>query len=172
MNRARRLTTVLVVGLSLLGAWAATAFEALTVKPVSIQDGDSFVARAGDGELLRIRIAGIDAPEKGQPYADVARQHLHDLIDGQTLRIEVIKDDPYGRKVANVYVGERDIGLEQLDAGLAWHFKRYAADQQGPQRRAYARAEQRARDDRVGMWREANPVEPWRYRRTERSQGR
>ena len=163
---------MLVVGLSLLGASAATAFEALTVKPVSIQDGDSFVARAGDGELLRIRIAGIDAPEKGQPYADVARQHLNDLIDGQTLHVEVIKDDPSGRKVANVYVDDRDIGLAQIEAGLAWHFKRYAADQRAPQRRAYARAEQRARDDRVGMWREPHLVEPWRYRRMERSQGR
>ena len=160
---------MLVGGLVLLGASAAAAFDALTVKLVSIQDGDSFIARARDGELLRIRIAGIDAPEKGQPYADVARQHLHDLIDGQTLRIEPIKDDPYGRKVANVYVDERDVGLAQIEAGLAWHFKRFAADQSAQQRRAYARAEQRARDERIGMWREANLVEPWRYRR---SQGR
>ena len=64
--------------------------------------------------------------------------------------------------------GEADVGLALLEAGLAWHFKRYAAEQAAPQRQRYAAAEQRARDDGIGMWREAGLVEPWRFRAQQR----
>jgi endonuclease YncB( thermonuclease family) len=135
---------------------------------IRVQDGDSFLLRGADGARRRIRIAGIDAPEKGQPYAETAGDHLATLLADRPLRLAVIKTDPFGRLVAEVWNGEADVGLALLEAGLAWHFKRYAAEQAAPQRQRYAAAEQRARDDGIGMWREAGLVEPWRFRAQQR----
>ena len=60
--------------------------------------------------------------------------------------------------------GERDVGLAQIEAGLAWHFRRYAAEQPAARRQAFEQAEQRARRRRAGLWQDATPVAPWQYR--------
>ncbi len=131
-------------------------------------DGDSFVLLAADGRRLQVRISGIDAPEKGQAFADRSRRHLSELLVQQDLLITPIKTDVYGRVVAVVSAGEQDIGLAQLRAGLAWHFLRYARDQSVEQRQAYARAEAAAREAGVGLWRDREPLEPWRFREKQR----
>lgn len=135
-----------------------------------VQDGDSFSVRTEDGRRLRIRVSGIDAPERRQPWSDASRRHLADLLRAGRVRIDPIKQDRFGRTVARVRVtdpdggGERDVGLEQIRAGLAWHFARYASDQGAEEARRYARAEREARAQRVGLWQEASPEAPWAWR--------
>lgn len=135
---------------------------------IAVQDGDSFILRTGDGRKLRIRIEGIDAPEKGQPFADVSRRHLAGLLRARSLRLEVRKIDRYGRRVARVHDGDTDVALAQLQAGLAWFYRRYQSEQEPTARRAYARAEARAREAGAGLWRDAAPLPPWEQRRRKR----
>lgn len=146
----------------------ARAETVLEGESIAVQDGDSFILRTGDGRKLRIRIEGIDAPEKGQAFADVSRRHLAGLLRGRSLRLEVRKLDRYGRRVARVHAGETDVGLAQLQAGLAWFYRRYQSEQEPTVRRAYARAEARARDAGLGLWREEAPLPPWEQRRLAR----
>lgn len=147
----------------------AAADTVLFGESISVQDGDSFVLRTGDGRKLRIRIEGIDAPEKGQPFADVSRRHLARLLRDRPLRLEVRKVDRYGRQVARVADGDTDVGLAQLQAGLAWFYRRYQAEQRPAERRAYAQAEARAREAGLGLWREEAPLPPWEHRQRQRA---
>lgn len=133
-----------------------------------VYDGDSFRLRTTDGRKLGVRIAGIDAPERTQPFANVSRRALRDAIDDRDVRIEAIKVDPYGRAVARVFVGGRDIGLEQIDDGLAWHFARYDADLRPAERERYANAQVDAMSRRAGLWQDNDPVAPWLFRKQRR----
>lgn len=138
-------------------------------RSVSVQDGDSFVLQAADGSRLRVRIAAIDAPEKGQPFAEASRRNLAELLQGRQLRLRVTGEDRYGRVVASVYAGGRDAGLAQLRAGLAWHYRSYQSEQSARARRDYAAAEAQARGAGLGLWRDADPVPPWLHREAQRS---
>jgi endonuclease YncB( thermonuclease family) len=144
---------------------------------LDVQDGDSFDFRGVDGLRRRIRVSGIDAPERRQPFADASRRSLGTLLRGRRLRIEPVKQDAFDRTVARVLVLDdeappRDAGLAQLEAGLAWHFVRYLADQPIDDRQRYARAERDARAARAGLWRDDAPEPPWDFRsRTRRREG-
>ena len=131
---------------------------------VRVLDGDSLLVRFPGGGIRGVRIAGIDAPEKGQPYADVARRALLERLDNREVRVDVIKTDPFDRLVGRVFVADRDAGLAQLRAGLAWHFVRYDADLTPAVRRRYAQAERQARLRGLGLWRDPDPLPPWVHR--------
>jgi endonuclease YncB( thermonuclease family) len=128
----------------------------------------------------RIRLAGIDAPEKGQPFGNRAKENLSRLAYGKEARVEWQKRDRYGRIVGTVWVVSSDMpcrdelgcpktldaGLVQLTVGLAWHYKKYANEQDPQQRGQYAFAEEEARGKRAGLWRDPNPVPPWEWRQS------
>lgn len=126
-------------------------------------DGDSFVMRS-DGRKVEIRVFGIDAPEKGQPFSKKARARSRALLEGEDVIVEVTTPrDAYGRVVGNVYLGD---GLNYAQVivgeGLAWQYRRYSKDP------AVARLEREARQARRGLWYDENPEPPWRYRRRKR----
>lgn len=133
-----------------------------------LSDGDSFVVRAEDGRRISVRLSAIDAPEKVQPHGDVSRRALLALLDNKPLTIIPVKQDPYGRTVARVLADDRDVGLEQVKAGMAWHYKRYESEQSARDRREYAQAEQRAREAAVGLWAQPDPMPPWKFREQQR----
>lgn len=145
-------------------ATAAPAITAVEGHVVRVLDGDSLLLRIEGQGVRGVRIAGIDAPEKGQPFADVARRALLAQLDDREIRVEVVKTDVFQRLVGRVFVEGRDAGLAQLHAGLAWHFKRYDSDLAPAQRRRYAQAERQARLRGVGLWRDPAPVPPWEHR--------
>jgi endonuclease YncB( thermonuclease family) len=129
-------------------------------------DGDTLLVDSA-GEEIRVRIFGIDSPERGQPFADVARRRLGDLIERRRLLIEPIEHDRLGRLVARLRLEDgRDVAGEMLAAGLAWHFTRYSSDQ------SYAAAEARARSAKQGLWQDREPVPPWEWRRAHPVQAR
>ncbi|MFT4103751.1 MAG: thermonuclease family protein [Burkholderiaceae bacterium] len=133
-----------------------------------VQDGDSFRLRLPTGQAVRVRIAGIDAPELGQPHADEARDALAALLDRGPLRLDAYKTDPFGRYVANVLTPDGDVGLAMVRAGHAWHFARYAREQAPADRRRHEEAQLDAQRARRGLWADARPVAPWDYRRRAR----
>jgi endonuclease YncB( thermonuclease family) len=135
---------------------------------VGVADGDTITLLDSNRQQHRIRLAGIDAPEKAQPFGQRSKQHLSDLAFGKQAKADCYKIDRYDRDVCTVYVDGKDIGLAQIDAGLAWWFRKYAHEQLPKDRIDYEAAEDRAAADRVGLWQDKNPVPPWEWRREHR----
>jgi len=138
--------------------WCAACSQAQVVQVVTVGDGDSLVVLQG-GERVRIRLAEIDAPERGQPWGDRARAALADKVLDKRVRLDVIDVDRYGRRVAHVWLGDRHINRELVREGHAWAYTRHLRD------RTLAADEAQARQQRLGLWRLPDPVEPWRWRR-------
>ncbi len=118
----------------------------------------------------KIRLAGIDAPERRQAYGLASRKHLASIVAGKQVTVEYQKRDRYGRIVGKVLLDGIDVCLEQVKAGFAWHYKKYQHEQSAEDRELYADAENKARNERLGLWRENNPNPPWEFRRLQRSQ--
>ncbi|HEX7708498.1 MAG TPA: thermonuclease family protein [Thermoanaerobaculia bacterium] len=143
----------------------ALSFEARVVR---VADGDSLTVVDAAGKQLEIRISGIDAPEKGESFADQSREALKRSMERQTLLVEVDDVDQYGRLVARLRLDGLDVGLRQIERGLAWVYP--SANKLPVQvRRRYAEAERRARATKVGLWSEGNPTPPWVQRRNARA---
>jgi endonuclease YncB( thermonuclease family) len=128
-----------------------------TGRVVAVLDGDTIVVLATDRQRVRVRLAGIDAPEKGQPFANRAKAHLSHLVHARDVVVDWHKRDPYGRVVGKVRVSGVDAALEMVTSGLAWHYARFANEQSPADRKLYAQAQARAREERRGLWRDRDP---------------
>lgn len=154
-----------IVALLLYSTWTGALYgETLQGKVVGISDGDTITVLDGSKVQHKIRLAGIDAPEKSQAFGDHSKQHLSDLVFGKTVTVDWNKTDKYGRTVGKVIVNGQDANLSQLQAGLAWHYKQYEKEQSASDRSSYAQAEIDARTRRIGLWRDATPIPPWDFR--------
>jgi len=136
-----------------------------TVRVTGIADGDTFrglIIGNKENNEIRFRLYGIDAPEKSQAFGNKSKQYLSDLIFQQTVKIKIqTESDSYGRPIVWVYTSEgQDVGAEMLKAGMAWHFKRYDSSTE------YANLEIQARQQKLGLWKDDNPIAPWSYRKT------
>lgn len=176
MPGSRIISLFLGVACAVLAAATATGAElrSLRVEVVSVADGDTVTVLDSNQLQHRVRLAGIDAPERYQPFADRSRQNLSRMVLRRTVLIEWSKVDQYRRFIAKVVVEEpgcatpctaTDVNLEQLRAGLAWHYKYYEAEQTPEDRKAYMLTEEKARETGTGLWAEPSPVPPWEWRR-------
>lgn len=142
-----------------LSVATAASGQRFPVTVVGITDGDTFTAINRDKLQLKVRIIGIDAPEKKQAYGNKSRQSLSDLIFKQQIEIDVQYQEKWGRYAAKVFLADgRDVGLLMLQAGVAWHNAQYDNTP------AYAEAEKAARKAKKGLWADAHPVAPWDFR--------
>jgi endonuclease YncB( thermonuclease family) len=164
----RSLATVLVALCVLASATAGAAELDGTV--VAISDGDTLTLLGTDKRQHRIRLDGIDAPERTQQYGQRARQSRAQLAHGRAAHVDCPKVDRYGRALCRVTVDGVDVGLEQIRRGLAWHYVRYAHEQRAIDRARYAQAESDARAKSAGLWSFDDPVAPWDYRRGARAE--
>lgn len=150
---------------------AATALaDTYTGRVVGISDGDTITVLDADYRQHKVRLVGIDAPEKRQPYGQVSKQHLSDLVFQRTVTVDVNKLDRYKRELGKVFAGDVDANLEQVRAGLAWHYKKYEREQSLADRERYSQTELQARETRRGLWRDETPTPPWDFRHAKRSQ--
>jgi len=133
---------------------------------VGVADGDTITMLDNNRQQHRIRLAGIDAPEVGQPYGTRSRLGLSKLAFGRDAKADCYKIDRYGRDVCIVYVHGRDVGLAQLQAGLAWRYRKYVHEQHLRVLAEYELAEDKAAADHVGLWQTKNPVPPWEWRKS------
>jgi endonuclease YncB( thermonuclease family) len=120
------------------------------------------------GSSIRSAQLGSTRQRKTQPFGQRSKQHLSELAFGKEAKADCYKVDRYDRDVCTVYVNGKDVGLAQLDAGLAWWFRKYAHEQLPRDRIDYEAAEDRAAADRIGLWKDANPVPPWEWRHKHR----
>ena len=131
--------------------------ESFAGKCIGISDGDT-ISVLRNQRSVRVRLEGIDSPEKGQDFSSVATKFTSSLAFGHKVSVQIKEYDRYGRIVGRVSIGEKDLSTELVKAGLAWHYKQYSSD------RALAAAENQARNVRVGLWSLLNPKPPWEYR--------
>jgi endonuclease YncB( thermonuclease family) len=132
----------------------ATTVDVLVLRVV---DGDSLVVVI-DGQKIHVRLKEIDAPELKQPFGKLARQSLIAMCAEKRARIEWTEKDRNGRLLARVWCGGIDANAEQVRRGMSWVFDRYVKD-----RRLYA-LQDTARSQGVGLWADAAPMPPWRWR--------
>lgn len=136
---------------------------ALQGKVVDLGWGDSVTVLDAQSKQHRVRLLGIDAPEKEQAFGPAARQKLSALVFGKMIAVKYQKMDRNGRPLGKVLLGTTDVNLEMLKAGLAWY---YANDSDLPatDRPLYANAERDARAAGRGLWQDEGPVPPWEFR--------
>lgn len=155
--------TTLIVCLLLFPLMLQAACE-VPGKVISITDGDTFKILDAAKQQHRIRILGIDAPEKGQPYSKAAKKHLSQLIAKKTVCLEPSETDKYQRTISKVILNDVDIGLALINSGYAWHYKKYMSNQPEADQALYAAGELQAKLSVIGLWSEPNPVPPWDWR--------
>lgn len=146
--------------------------ETLNGYVIEITDGDTIVALDANHKQRKIRLAGIDAPEKAnsekapetaQPFGERSKQNLASIVQ-QECCCRMEQADRYGRTVGKVMVNGIDANLAQIKAGMAWWYEKYRKEQSPADQRTYAQAEQQARLQQVGLWRVKNPIPPWEFR--------
>ena len=146
---------------------------------VGVSDGDTITVLDSTKTQHKIRLAGIDAPEKSQAFGNLAKQRMADMVFAKEVRVDARKTDRYGRTIGRVWVASAeckaaecpktlDAGMALLTMGLAWHYKRYESEQPGEERGQYSFAETEARGKRVGLWSDAERVPPWEWRHPQR----
>jgi endonuclease YncB( thermonuclease family) len=152
--------------LTLLVAVCTPSFAAtLTGQVVKVADGDTITVLDHTDTQHRIRLQGIDAPERKQAFGNASRKHLASLVAGKTVTVEWHKRDRYGRIVGIVIVDGMDVNLMQLTAGMAWFYRFYQKELSPENRKLYAQAGDEARANKKGLWRDKNPMPPWEWRR-------
>ncbi len=147
--------------------WVCQA-DTLRGRVVGVADGDTVTVLDAQKVQHKVRLSGIDAPERSQAFGQRSKEHLSDLVFGQTVEVDFNKTDRYGRLIGKIVVNGQDANLQQLHAGMAWHYKEYEREQPPEERRRYAQAEDDARDRGVGLWKDLKPVPPWEFRRAQR----
>jgi micrococcal nuclease len=133
--------------------------EEFTGKVVGVADGDTItVMRLGRGE--KVRLYGIDCPEKGQAFGNRAKQFTSEMVFGKEVLVKTHGYDKYGRILGDVFTPEgQSLNQELVRAGYAWWFRRYSND------RNLERLEAEARANKVGLWADPHAVPPWEWRR-------
>jgi endonuclease YncB( thermonuclease family) len=133
---------------------------------VGVADGDTVTILDAAKVQHKIRLDRIDAPEKKQAFGEKAKQHLSEMVFGKDVRVEYTSKDRYGRILGIVRVDGRDINLQMIKDGFAWHYKHYDKTP------SYAQAEVEAREAKKGLWVDANPIAPYDFRKMGRKNGK
>ncbi len=142
--------------------------DVISGKVVRVADGDTITVLDANLQQHKIRLAGIDAPERRQAFGQRSREFLASMVAAQQVDVETEKTDKYGRSVGKVILEGRDVNLAVVAAGLAWHYKEYENEQTPSDRMLYASAEQEARRFRRGLWLDNAPEAPWDWRHSGR----
>lgn len=167
-------TTVAVIVVALIGSmssllsdtifdWTAVEAEKIKVKHInSIHDGDTVNVTVSNGKTIKIRLFGIDAPELKQPFGKESQMCLEKMIKDKHItylpRDKKKSTDKYGRTVAVIFDGDKNINLEMVKKGCAWNYAQY-------NKSLYTLIAQIvAQNQKAGLWKEDNPQAPWDYR--------
>lgn len=152
---------------SLLVVAPATS-DTLHGRVVGVSDGDTVTVLDSTNTQVKIRLLGIDAPEKKQSFGSKSKESLSNLVFSKQVTVEYSKKDKYGRTVGKIIVDGIDANLEQVKAGMAWHYKKYQKEQSAEDRVLYSIAEEQARREAQGLWVDREPTPPWDWRKLKR----
>lgn len=150
--------TILLLVITCSHEAAATPASSFTGKVVGVADGDTITVLRGRIPV-RIRLHGVDCPEKKQAFGQRAKQFTSKLVFGKVVRVNVVTTDKYNRTVGEVFVGGTSLNEALVQAGLAWWYRKYA-----PRAKMLAFFEGEARAAKRGLWSQPKPTPPWEYR--------
>ena len=163
------LKRLLIIILFSISTYTYGDFNAQVVR---IVDGDTIQVIDSDGIKFKIRLLGIDTPELKQRFGYESSLSLKKIIDGKSVIIisKPEKNKPYTlgrykRIIGKIILNGKDINLEMVQKGMAWHYKKYIKSQNVEDRQSYNNAEQDARLNKIGLWSDVNPVAPWEWRK-------
>lgn len=168
-NRLKNLNVfILVIGIVLCAVNADAAKKRTinaewTARVVGITDGDTITVLTPTLEEVKIRLYGVDAPERKQAFGTKAREFLASLVFGQDVIIHPTGRDLYGRTVAKVFINGRDVGLTCIEYGYCWWYRDYAKNET-----LYKKAQEKASKQELGLWADDNPVAPWKFRKAKK----
>lgn len=154
----------------LAGLCVTVQAATLQGRVVTVADGDTLTVLDVNKTQHKIRLAGIDAPEKKQAFGQRSKQSLSELTFGKEVEVEIVKRDRYGREVGKILVNGKDVNLMQVERGMAWFYRQYQREQSENDRVLYDAAEAAAKADRRGLWRDPNPMPPWEFRHSKSKQ--
>lgn len=130
--------------------------DKISGKVIKILDGDTYDVLLQGNKTVRVRMEGIDAPERGMPFYQVSKNYLGTLCFNKYVTIQVTDKDHYNRYIGFTFLGEeKELSHEMIKAGLAWHYKKYNSDLD------LANLEQEAKQLKKGLWMDVNPMPPW-----------
>ena len=147
--------------------------EMIEGRVVGVSDGDTITVLDRDQRQVKIRLSGIDAPEKKQTFGQRSKQNLSRLVFNKEVRVEWHKRDRYKRTIGKVWVQPSDCNecahtldanLAQLNAGMAWWYRQYANEQPVEDQSRYSRMEADAQARRAGLWADSSSMPPWEWR--------
>ncbi len=155
------------------------AAETFVGRVVGVSDGDTVTVLDAENTQHKIRVAGIDAPEKKQAFGQRSKESMSGLVFGKEVEVLARKRDRYGRLIGKVMVADPsctvrtcpktlDAGLAQIAVGMAWWYRHYTREQSVEDARANEFAEQEARARHAGLWRDPDPTPPWDWRHLSR----
>lgn len=133
-------------------------------KVVKIADGDTITVLV-DKTQHKIRLEGIDAPERTQAFGTKAKQALADKVSGKEIKVVWKKRDKYKRILGNIYLDGRWVNKEMVAEGWAWHYRSLSSNQE------LAKAQTEAKDAKRGLWADADPIPPWEFRKMKKKRG-
>ena len=136
--------------------------ETLEGKVIKIADGDTLTLLTPSNQQVKIRLAGVDTPERKQPFGNKAKQALSNLAFQKQALVEIAAKDRYGRTIGVVFVDGLNVNAELVKQGMAWVYRKYTDDE-----RLYI-LESEAKQAKRGLWLDENPIPPWEWRRGKR----
>lgn len=154
----------IIFALSLLIVTSASA-DQLLGRVVGISDGDTVTVLDKNNNQYKVRLAGIDAPEKKQAFGNASKKSLSDLIYDKEVTVESHKNDRYGRLVGKILLANKDINKIQIERGMAWFYRKYQNELILDDRLSYLHAENDAKSNSVGLWVDKDPIPPWEFRK-------
>ena len=152
-----------IISLLFILATFTVQAQNLQGKVVHIADGDTITILTGSKEQMKIRLAGIDTPEKAQPFGNKAKQAVAALTFNKQVLVEVETTDRYGRTVGTVFINGENVNAELIRQGMAWVYRKYTNDQK------LYELEIQAKQAKRGLWASEKPIEPWLWRKGKRT---
>lgn len=129
---------------------------------IKVTDGDTITLLTKNNKKIKIRLYGIDCPEKGQDYYQVAKNYLSKEVYQKNVNVEVKNKDRYQRSVGIVWLNNTNINLSLLKQGLAWHYVQYDKSA------TYANAQKNAQLNKKNIWSSNKATAPWEFRKAKR----
>ena len=139
------------------------ADENIDGRVVSVADGDTLTILDAEFQQHKVRLAGIDAPEKAMPFGQVSKQKLAEICFEKQAEITIVNIDRYGRTVGDVVCDGVHANEEMVKGGYAWVYRHYDRGFE-----AFYPLEQEAKDAKLGLWSDSEPTPPWEWRRAHR----
>lgn len=149
----------------LLGSPLAIEAAQIEGRVIGISDGDTITLLDGNNQQHKIRLSGIDAPEFRQSFGQASKRNLSKMVFEREVVAVCGKTDKYRRLVCKVMIHGEDANIEQVKAGMAWWYRKYAREQSLSDQDNYAAAEELARSASKGLWNDPNPIAPWEWRK-------